>query len=178
MEVKIRDPSGGALVVPMDFMQRRPRLSAHGRRSRVRRGGPAATLLRRGGRPAAIVAALLLTGLLVGSGRTSAQGSPAGVRIDLDAAIRLALQHNHALNATRTLVPKSRDQEITASLRPNPVFLTDGLYIPFFSPSSLNSSVLNNISEFDVGVSYTIERGHKRQARVRAARDQTAVTVT
>jgi cobalt-zinc-cadmium efflux system outer membrane protein len=123
-------------------------------------------------------AVLVLTASLAGLGRLWAQGSPAVVRIDLGQAIRLALEHNHLLNATRTLIPQSRDQEITASLRPNPVFLTDGLFIPFFSPSSLNASILNNISEFDAGVSYTIERGHKRQARIRAARDQTAVTVT
>lgn len=106
------------------------------------------------------------------------QGPPAPTRIDLDQAIRLALEDNHLLNATRSLIPQSRAAEVTASLRPNPVFLTDGLFIPFFSPSSLNGSILGNISEFDAGVSYTIERGHKRQARMHAARDQTTVTET
>jgi outer membrane protein, heavy metal efflux system len=125
-------------------------------------------------RTAAFTVAMFLTGF----GQVWAQGSPSVVRIDLEQAIRLALQHNHTLNASRTLIPQSRDQEITASLRPNPVFLTDGLFIPFFNPSSLNGSILNNISEFDAGVSYTFERGHKRQARVRAARDQTTVTVS
>jgi cobalt-zinc-cadmium efflux system outer membrane protein len=115
---------------------------------------------------------------LVGFGRVWAQGPPPLVRVDLDQAIRLALRHNHMLNAERTLIPQSRDQEITASLRPNPVFLTDGLFIPFFNPNSLNGSILNNISEFDAGVSYTVERGHKRQARLLAARDQTSVTVS
>lgn len=108
----------------------------------------------------------------------AAQGPTPAVRIDLEQAIRLALAHNHALLAQQTLIAQSRAQEITASLRPNPVFLVDGLFLPFFSPSNLNGSVLNNISEFDAGVSYTIERGHKRQARVRAARDQTTVTTT
>jgi outer membrane protein, heavy metal efflux system len=123
-------------------------------------------------------AALALALIPLEAATTYGQGPPAVVRIDLDQAIRLALAHNHTLNATRTLVPQSRAQEITASLRPNPVFLGDALYIPFFNPSSLNSSVLDNISEFDAGVSYTIERGHKRQARVRAARDQTTLTVS
>jgi cobalt-zinc-cadmium efflux system outer membrane protein len=50
------------------------------------------------------------------------------------------------------------------------------LYVPIFSPSQLNSTTLDNITEFDLGVSYTFERGHKRQARMQAARDQTAQT--
>ncbi|MGH9328247.1 MAG: TolC family protein [Terriglobia bacterium] len=107
-----------------------------------------------------------------------AQNQPSVVRIDLEQAIQLALTHNHQLLADQTLISQSRAAEITASLRPNPVFLTDGLFVPFFSPSSLTGGVLNNISEFDAGVSYTIERGHKRQARIRAARDQTTVTAT
>lgn len=104
-------------------------------------------------------------------------GTP-GVRIDLQQAIQLALAHNHALLAAQSTIPQSQAQEITASLRPNPVLLGDGLFLPFFSPSSLNEPTLDNISEFDLGVSYLIERGHKRQARIRAARDQTAVTET
>ncbi|MGH9445072.1 MAG: TolC family protein [Terriglobia bacterium] len=122
--------------------------------------------------------ALAAIALLAGLRNLCGQNPPAPVRIDLDQAIQLALRHNHSLNAERNLILQSRAQEVTASLRPNPEFLTDGLFIPFFSPSSLNSSILGNISEFDAGVSYTIERGHKRQARVRAARDQTTVTAT
>jgi cobalt-zinc-cadmium efflux system outer membrane protein len=104
--------------------------------------------------------------------------NPPPVRIDMEQAIRLAIAHNHSLLAARTTIQQSRAEEVTASLRPNPVLFTDALFVPFFSPSSLNGSVLNTISEFDVGVAYTIERGHKRQARMRAARDQTAVAAT
>lgn len=119
--------------------------------------------------------------LVPGAVRLKAQASPAPssapeVRIDLDQAIKLAIAHNHALQAARTLIPQSQAEEITASLRPNPVLTGDSLFIPLFSPSSLNKSTLNEISEFDLGVSYLFERGHKRQARIRAARDQTAVT--
>lgn len=104
-------------------------------------------------------------------------GSPA-IRIDLKQAIQLALTHNHALQAERSAIPQSQAQEVTASLRPNPVLLGDGLFLPFFSPNSLNAPTLDTISEFDLGVSYLIERGHKRQARIRAAKDATAVTAT
>lgn len=131
---------------------------------------------RRGSKAFALAACLAVLGVFVG--RLSAQSQPPAARIDLEQAIQLALTHNHALLAQRSLIPQSRAEEVTASLRPNPEFLTDGLFIPFFSPSSLNRGVLGNISEFDAGVSYTIERGHKRQARVRAARDVTTVTAT
>jgi cobalt-zinc-cadmium efflux system outer membrane protein len=98
------------------------------------------------------------------------------VKITLDQAIQLALQHNHALLAARTTIQQSQSEEITANLRPNPVLLGDALFIPFFQPNDLNSTFLNNSSEFDLGVSYLFERGKKRQHRLQAARDATAVT--
>jgi cobalt-zinc-cadmium efflux system outer membrane protein len=52
----------------------------------------------------------------------------------------------------------------------------DALYFPIFHPSDLTTDTLNSLSEFDVGVSYTIERGKKRQRRIDAAKDATAVT--
>ena len=119
--------------------------------------------------------ALVLLGIFAAT--ALAQNQPQ-IRIDLDQAIQMALQHNHQLNANRTLIQQAEADQITASLRPNPAFTTDAMFIPFFSPSSLNGPTLNSVSEFDAGVSYLIERGHKRQARMRAARDQTTVTVT
>jgi cobalt-zinc-cadmium efflux system outer membrane protein len=98
------------------------------------------------------------------------------VRIDLDQSIQLALEHNHALKAARTQIEQSQAQEITAAIRPNPVFTYDDLYIPLFTPSQLTATTLDNVTEFDLGLSWTFERGGKRQARMRAARDQTAVT--
>ncbi|HET7100661.1 MAG TPA: hypothetical protein VFJ52_05875, partial [Terriglobia bacterium] len=47
---------------------------------------------------------------------------PPTVRIDLQRAIQLALQHNHTLLSARTQVTQSRADEVTASLKPNPVF--------------------------------------------------------
>jgi cobalt-zinc-cadmium efflux system outer membrane protein len=105
-----------------------------------------------------------------------AQQPPPAVKIDLSQAIQLALQHNHALKAAETQIQQSQADEVTASLRPNPVLTWDALFIPFFSPDQFNKSYLNNITEFDAAVAYTIERGHKRQARMQAARDQTAQT--
>ncbi len=105
-----------------------------------------------------------------------AQQPAPSVRIDLDQAIQMAVVHNHALKAARTEIQQSQAQEITAAIHPNPVFTYDDLFVPIFSPGQLNAQTINNVSEFDVGVSYTFERGHKRQARILAARDQTAVT--
>ena len=114
----------------------------------------------------ALVACVLALGL------GEALGQPES-RITLDQAIQMALEHNHALRATRTQIQQSQAQELTASIRPNPVFTFNSLFIPFTAATADN---INTISEFDVGVGYTFERGHKRQRRISAARDQTSVT--
>jgi outer membrane protein, heavy metal efflux system len=97
-------------------------------------------------------------------------------RITLDQAIDLALAHNHSLQATRTQILQNQDQEITANLRPNPTFGFDSQFVPFFSPQDFSGENLNETQQFDVGLSYLFERGHKRPRRLQAARDQTAVT--
>jgi outer membrane protein, heavy metal efflux system len=103
-----------------------------------------------------------------------AQSAPA--RVTLDQAIQLALAHNHALQAARSTIVQSQDEEISANLRPNPVFTADGLFIPLFNPSQLTANNINTASEFDLGLSYLFERGKKRQHRLKAAQDVTAVT--
>ena len=101
--------------------------------------------------------------------------SVSAIRIDLDQAIQLALAHNHALKAAQSQIQQSQAEEITAAIRPNPVFTYDDLYVPI-TPSDFNTTTLNNITEFDVGAAFTWERGHKRAARVEAAKDETMVT--
>ena len=96
--------------------------------------------------------------------------------ISLDQAIDLALAHNHSIIATRTLILQNQAQEITANLRPNPTFGADTQFIPFFSPQDFSGDNLNQTQQFDLGIGYLFERGHKRQRRLQAARDQTAVT--
>ena len=104
----------------------------------------------------------------------SAQSRPQ--RITLDQAIDLALAHSPNLLAARTTIDQSKAQELTASLRPNPALNWDGLFVPVFSPSNLNANVIDTVSEFDLGMSYLFERGKKRQRRIDAARDATAIT--
>jgi len=96
--------------------------------------------------------------------------------ISLDQAIDLALVHNHSVLASRTLILQNQAQEITANLRPNPTLGADSQFIPIFSPENFSSDYLNETQQFDIGIGYLFERGHKRQRRLQAARDQTAVT--
>jgi cobalt-zinc-cadmium efflux system outer membrane protein len=100
------------------------------------------------------------------------------VRITLDDAVRLALQHNHSLLAARATIEQSKDQEVTAYLRPNPALFGDWDYLPLFSPSNYTGSYFNQSTEVDLGLSYLIERGKKRQRRLQAAKDQTAQTMS
>lgn len=104
---------------------------------------------------------------------TPAQGP---VRITLDDAIQMALAHNHALLAARTTIQQSEAEETTANLRPNPVFFADWDYLPLFAPSAQNTTYLHQSTEADMGLSYLLERGGKRQHRLEAAKDVTAVT--
>lgn len=96
--------------------------------------------------------------------------------ITLDQAIDLALAHNHSLKASRTLILQNQAQQITANLRPNPTLNFDSQFIPVFSPSNFSGDNLDQVQQFDLGVGYLFERGHKRQRRLQAAVDQTSVT--
>ncbi len=127
------------------------------------------------------VTAILLGAFLWGpSVRAQTQpGTPqAPVRITLDDAVRLSLAHNHALAAARTVIQQSQAQETTANLRPNPVLLADAQFLPIFNPSRFTGDYIDQGAQFDLGVSYLFERGQKRQHRLQAAKDVTAVTIS
>jgi cobalt-zinc-cadmium efflux system outer membrane protein len=107
------------------------------------------------------------------------------LRITLDEAIQMAIQHNHTLLAARITIQQSEAGEITANLRPNPALFADWEYLPLGSPSSQNPNLypgvstndyLQNNTEGDIGLSYLLERGKKRQHRLQAAKDITAQT--
>jgi outer membrane protein, heavy metal efflux system len=114
-----------------------------------------------------------------------AQATKGPVRITLDEAVQMALQHNHNMIAARTAIDQSLAMEVTANMRPNPVLFSDWEYLPLGSPAKQNPDLydgvtlpeyLKNNTEGDIGLSYLIERGHKRQARYQAAKDVTAQT--
>jgi outer membrane protein, heavy metal efflux system len=117
----------------------------------------------------ALGCALLLLG-----GQAAAQ---AKTRVSLEEAIQLAVAHNPTLQATRSQIPQSKAEEITANLRPNPVLSWDTQFIPLFNPSQISADYFNTQAQFDLGLGYLLERGRKRQHRLEAARDQTSVTV-
>src|ERR1700680_4459448 len=129
---------------------------------------------------------LVLGGMLAGALAGSAWAQTTGpVRITLDEAVQMALQHNHNLLAARTTIQQSQAEEITQNLRPNPSLFADWEYLPLGSPAKQNPSVYPNVStgdylknntEGDIGLSYLIERGKKRQHRLQAAKDITAQT--
>jgi cobalt-zinc-cadmium efflux system outer membrane protein len=102
--------------------------------------------------------------------------NPGAQLITLDQAIQMALEHNHNLLATRTTIQQNEAEEITANLRPDPVLMGDTQFLPIFQPSNFSADYLDNTAQFDLGVSYLFERGKKRQHRLQAAKDQTAVT--
>jgi cobalt-zinc-cadmium efflux system outer membrane protein len=113
------------------------------------------------------------------------QASQGPVRITLDEAIEMAVQHNHNILAARTAIVQSEAQETTAGLRPNPTFFVDWDYLPLASPAKQNPDLyggqstggyLKNNTEGDLGLSYLIERGGKRRDRLQAQRDITAQT--
>ncbi len=122
-----------------------------------------------------IIAAILFT-CAGGANFAFGQGVPAPVRITLDQAIEMALKHNHGLLATRTTIQQNEAQEVTANLRPNPTLFTDWEYLPLYKPGVGILDYLHDSTEGDIGLSYLIERGKKRQHRLKAAKDATAVT--
>jgi outer membrane protein, heavy metal efflux system len=103
------------------------------------------------------------------------QGSPA-TRVSLADAVRLAVEHNHQLRAQRLNVDLSKADEITAALKPNPVFTSTNENFPVFSPNQLFSweNFANNQNYIEA-LSYVFERGGKREKRTLVAQDTTTV---
>ena len=151
----------------INFQNRRQPLNSFGLFRKVR--GNAALL-------AMFLCALASSAFAQSTGPTS---------ITLDEAIQMALQHNHNMLAARTTIQQSEAEETTANLRPNPTLFADWEYLPLGSPSKQNPNLypgvsttdyLKNNTEADIGLSYLIERGKKRQHRLQAAKDITAQT--
>jgi len=105
-----------------------------------------------------------------------APGAPPSARISIDEALRLAVQHNHALLAARSTILQNQALETTANLRPNPTLSWDAQFLPIFEPSKFSADYLDSQAQFDLGFGYTFEIGGKRQHRFRAARDVTEAT--
>jgi outer membrane protein, heavy metal efflux system len=131
---------------------------------------------------ASLVMGATLACVLTSSGAGQASGPKT---ITLDEAIQMAVQHNHNMLAMMTTIQQAEAEEITANLRPNPTLFADWEYLPLGAPAHQNPNLypnvstndyLNNNTEGDIGLSYLIERGKKRQHRLQAAKDITAQT--
>jgi cobalt-zinc-cadmium efflux system outer membrane protein len=129
-----------------------------------------------------LLTSAMLACALTGSAIAQSTGP---TRITLDEAIQMALQHNHNMLAIMTTIQQAEAEEVTANLRPNPTLFADWEYLPLGSPAHQNPNLYPNVStndylknntEGDVGLSYLIERGKKRQHRLQAAKDITAQT--
>ena len=131
-------------------------------------------------RPIRVVAAVALAGLLspaLAPGQTPPSGSPpAASLLTREQAVALAVQRNQSLRAQRLTVDQSRAGEITAGLKPNPLFTSSNADFPVFTPSQFTWSNLANNQTFTESLSYLLERGGKRERRVQAARDATEMT--
>lgn len=121
-------------------------------------------------------ALLLLAATALALASAQAPQSKPKMLISLDQAEQMAVAHNRTLQADLTLISQSKANQITAGLRPNPVFDTDALFVPLFTPKDLNADTLNNTSEFDAGVSYDFLLWGKRKANMKLAQNVTNVT--
>lgn len=108
---------------------------------------------------------------------SSAQATaPAPPPLTLEEATRLAVEHNQSLRAQRLTIEQARANEVTAALKPNPVFTNLNEDFQVFSPSNLTLDNLRTNQEFTNSVTYTRERGGKREKRIQVAQDTTEMT--
>ncbi|MGA3202728.1 MAG: TolC family protein, partial [Bryobacteraceae bacterium] len=98
------------------------------------------------------------------------QDTPAKL-ISKDDAVRIALTYNQSLRANRLNVDQSKANEITAGLKPNPTLSLGVDAIPIFMPQTIRWDT----QIYDGSISYTVEKGGKREKRVVVAKDNTLV---
>jgi outer membrane protein, heavy metal efflux system len=91
--------------------------------------------------------------------------------ISMEDAVRIALQYNQTLRAQRLNIDQSKAGEITAGLKPNPVLGNLVDTIPIFSPQTIRLQT----QIYSESLSYTLERGGKREKRMAVAKDNTDV---
>lgn len=98
------------------------------------------------------------------------QSTPAKL-ISKEDAVRIALASNQALRANRFNIDQSKSQEVTASLKPNPTLGVGFDALPIFAPQTIRFNTQIYIAD----LSYTVEKGGKREKRVAVAKDNTQV---
>ena len=102
-------------------------------------------------------------------------GSNASI-VSMEQAVRMAVERNQALRAQRLNIDQAKAGQITAAIKPNPVYTMTNEDFPIFSPKDMTFANLRDNQEYLQSVSFTHERGGKRQNRIKVAEDTTAVT--
>jgi len=92
--------------------------------------------------------------------------------LTLAEALSLAHRDNPALRSVRAHTSAVQAGEVTAALRPNPIFTSANEDFNVFNPAKFDPA---DTQEFTNNVAFTIERGGKRQARIDDARLATSV---
>lgn len=92
--------------------------------------------------------------------------------ISKEDAVRIALLYNQSLRANRLNVDQNKANEVTASLKPNPTIGLGADAIPIFALQTIRFST----QIYSANMSYTVERGGKREKRVVVAQDNTKVS--
>lgn len=87
--------------------------------------------------------------------------------LTLGEALQLLRTNNPALAAARAHLQAIQAGEVTAGLRPNPIFTSANEDFNVFNPSKFDPA---NAQEFTDNILLTIERGNKRHLRVQSAK--------
>src|SRR5246500_1896388 len=124
----------GSRATGTNFQNRRPHLKAD------RRGWSYRSVR------AKLAVCTVLFSTVQGTAVAQTQGP---VKITLDEAVQMALQHNHNMLAARTTIQQSEAEETTANLRPNPTLFADWEYLPLGSPSKQNPNLYPGVSTND-----------------------------
>lgn len=104
-------------------------------------------------------------------------GAPAGGQtpdhpLTLDEALQMLRASNPLLTAARAHLAAAQAGEVTAALRPNPLFTSANQDFNVFDPGKFD---IANDQEFTEGVLFALERGNKRVFRIQSARWSTTL---
>jgi len=127
-----------------------------------------------GGSVGVLVVACVLPVSLDAQGPAGAQAAPLA-QISLPYAVRLAFERNQTLRAQRLTIDAAKADILTAAVRPNPAVSFTAAGLSAFSPSQLTFGTSASAVAYDAGLTYTFERGNKRQNRIEVAEAQVDV---
>lgn len=118
-----------------------------------------------------IAATVLISAIFPWLGLSQSPDAPAKL-ISKEDAIRIALAYNQSLRANRLNIDESKAQEVTASLKPNPTLSLGADGFPIFAPKTTTFGT----QLYTADLSYTVEKGGKREKRVAVAKDNTQIS--